>query len=108
MTDSEKESMRKEGRRRKKKPGVQKEKRQRDRGEGIEKGSLHKEEKEGEEAEMKRGSKRKTEKGRGDSRRQSEADVLGSFRAMSRICVQTSHGQHTKQRTQCPDPDSCQ
>lgn len=34
-----------------------------------------------------------------------EADVSGSFRAMSRLRVQTSHGQHTKHRIQCPDPD---
>lgn len=26
---------------------------------------------------------------------------------MSRLGVQTSHGQHTKHRTQCPDPVSC-
>lgn len=26
---------------------------------------------------------------------------------MSRLGVQTSHSQHTKHRTQCPDPDSC-
>lgn len=73
--------------------------------EGIEKGSRRREktkEKEGEETQMKKkGSKRKGE------RRQSEADVLGSFRAMSRRGVQTSHGQHTKHWTQSPDPDSC-
>lgn len=54
---------------------------------------------------MKKESKR--ERARGDRARQSEADVLGSFRAMSRLRVQTLHGQHTKHRTQCPDPDSC-
>lgn len=101
MIDSENQSTRKKGR--EKKPGVRKE-RERDRGEGIEKGSQRKEktkEKEVEETDEKRVQDRKGE------RRPSEADVLGSFRAMSRLGVQTSHGQHTKHWTQCPDPDSC-
>lgn len=106
MTDSEKESTRKKGMK-KKSLGYGK-KKGRETEEGIEKGSRRREktkEKEGEETQMKR--KRVQEKERKGERRQSEADVLGSFRAMSRRGVQTSHGQHTKHRTQCPDPDSC-
>ena len=100
-----------EGREKKKnRPRVWKEKRQRQ-GRGDWKKALSTERERGR-TKGKRGGWGKKgpwekEKGRGDSRRQSEADVLGSFRAMSRLGVQTSHGQHTKHRTQCPDLDSC-
>lgn len=37
-----------------------------------------------------------------------KADELGSFRVTTRLCLQTTHGQHTKHQTQCTDPDSRQ
>lgn len=51
-----------------------------------------------------KGDRRKKKKRGKDSK----ADELGSFGVTTGLCLQTTHGQHTKHQTQCTDPDSCQ